>query len=34
MQNVIRALEGKIIEVIKQNKDVKLPSGFDMSVLD
>ena len=34
MQNVIRALEGKIIEIVKLNKDIKLPQGFDMSVLD
>jgi very-short-patch-repair endonuclease len=25
MQNVIRALEGKIIEIVKSNKDIKLP---------
>ena len=34
MQNVIRALESKIIEIVKLNKDIKLPQGFDMSVLD
>ena len=34
MLNVIRALEGKIIEIVKLNKDIKLPQGFDTSVLD
>ena len=34
MQNVIRALEGKIIEIVRSNKDIKLPNGFDLNVLD
>jgi very-short-patch-repair endonuclease len=34
MQNVIRAIEGKIIEIVKVDKTVKLPKGFDLSVLD
>src|SRR3984885_2614585 len=28
MQNVIRALEGKIIEIVKSDKTIKLPKGF------
>ena len=34
MQNVIRALEGKIIEIVRSNKNIKLPNNFDLSVLD
>jgi very-short-patch-repair endonuclease len=34
MLNVIRALEGIIIEIIKQNNNIKLPKDFDLSVLD
>jgi very-short-patch-repair endonuclease len=34
MQNVIRALEAKIIEILKQDKTVRLPKDFDLSVLD
>jgi very-short-patch-repair endonuclease len=34
MVNVIRALEAKIIEIIKIDKTVKLPKGFDLSVLE
>ena len=34
MQNVIRALEGKIIEIVRSNEDIKLPNGFDLNVLD
>ena len=33
MQNVIRALEGKVIEILKGNKSVKLPEAFDLSLL-
>jgi very-short-patch-repair endonuclease len=34
MQNVIRALEGKIIEIVKSDKTIKLPNGFDINQLD
>ena len=34
MQNVILALESKIIEIIKVKKDIKLPEGFDMHILE
>lgn len=34
MINVIRALEGKIIEVIKCNPGVNLPKEFDIKLLD
>lgn len=32
--NVIRAMEGEIIGIIKENPDVLLPKGFDVSLLD
>lgn len=34
MQNVIRAIEGKVIEIVKQDKSVKLPKDFDLSPVD
>jgi hypothetical protein len=34
MQNVIRGIEGKIIEILKLDKTVKLPKDFDLSILD
>jgi very-short-patch-repair endonuclease len=34
MMNVIRALEATIIDIVKQDKDVKLPKGFDLSLLE
>jgi very-short-patch-repair endonuclease len=34
MMNVIRALEGKIIEVIKCNPGVILPNAFDVNLLE
>ncbi|MDB5091328.1 MAG: hypothetical protein JWR09_5322 [Mucilaginibacter sp.] len=34
MQNVIRAVEGKIIEILKQDKTIKLPKGFDLAWLE
>jgi very-short-patch-repair endonuclease len=34
MENVIRALEGGIIELIKQDPLVNLPKDFDMGLLD
>ena len=34
MDNVIRAIEGAVIDIIKRNPKVKLPVGFDISVLD
>ncbi|HZY37912.1 MAG TPA: endonuclease domain-containing protein [Mucilaginibacter sp.] len=34
MLNVIRALEATIIEIVKADKTIKLPKGFDLSVLD
>lgn len=32
--NVIRAMEAQIIGIIKENPNVKLPKGFDVSLLD
>lgn len=34
MLNVIRAIEGKIVEIVKQDKTIKLPKDFDLTVLD
>lgn len=34
MQNVIRALEAKIIEIVKLDKTITLPKGFDLSILE
>ncbi|WP_426668776.1 endonuclease domain-containing protein [Mucilaginibacter sp. McL0603] len=34
MQNVIRALESKIIEIVKSDKTIRLPKEFDLSLLD
>ena len=34
MQNVIRAIESTVIEIIKHDKSVKLPKGFDPASLD
>ena len=32
--NVIRCIEAKVIEIVKQAGDIKLPKGFDLGVLD
>jgi hypothetical protein len=34
MQGVIRSLECKIIEIIKQDKSVRLPKDFDVAWLE
>ena len=34
MQNVIRAIEGEIIEILKRDKTIKLPKGFDRAWLE
>jgi very-short-patch-repair endonuclease len=34
MQNVIRAIEGMIIEIVKLDKTIRLPKSFDLSMLD
>jgi very-short-patch-repair endonuclease len=34
MQNVIRAIEGKIIEIIKSDKSVRLPKDFDFAWIE
>jgi len=34
MANVLRAIEGDIIKIVKENPAVKLPAIFDMSLLD
>jgi very-short-patch-repair endonuclease len=34
MINVMRAIEGTIIEIIKSRPDITLPKGFDKSMLD
>ena len=33
IKNVIRVIEGKIIEITKCNSSVKLPDGFDINLL-
>jgi very-short-patch-repair endonuclease len=33
MINVMRAIEGEIIEILKAKRDVKLPAEFDISLL-
>jgi len=34
MHNVIRAIEAKIIEIVKIDRSVKLPKGFDLSMVE
>ncbi len=34
MVNVIRVIESKIISIIRMDKSVKLPEGFDLDLLD
>jgi very-short-patch-repair endonuclease len=34
MQNVIRVIEGKIAEIIKRDKTIRLPNGFNLNWLD
>ncbi|MDB5017856.1 MAG: hypothetical protein JWQ84_2688 [Mucilaginibacter sp.] len=34
MQNIIRSIEGKIIEIIRENPTVRLPKGFHLAWLD
>ena len=34
ISNVLRAIEGIVLEIIKQKSDVRLPKGFDMSLLN
>ncbi|MDP9078279.1 MAG: endonuclease domain-containing protein [Bacteroidota bacterium] len=34
MENVIRVIEGKIIEIIKSDNTVKLPKGFDFAWIE
>ena len=34
MQNVIRSIECKIIEIIKQDKNIRLPKGFDLGEVE
>jgi very-short-patch-repair endonuclease len=34
MVNVIRAIEAKIIEIVKMDKSVRIPEGFDKALLD
>lgn len=31
--NVVRALEGKVLEIIKSDSSIKLPPGFDIALL-
>lgn len=33
MINVIRAIEGIIIDIVKENSNIKLPKGFDIKLL-
>jgi very-short-patch-repair endonuclease len=32
--NVLRAIEATIIDLIKKDRDIKLPKGFDLSLLE
>jgi very-short-patch-repair endonuclease len=32
--NVIRAMEGEILDIIKSNPEIKLPEGFDIDLLN
>ena len=34
MENVLRAIEGKIIELVKNDPSAKLPEGFDISLIE
>jgi len=34
MHNVIRAIEAKIIEIVKIDRSVKLPKGFDLGMVE
>jgi very-short-patch-repair endonuclease len=34
MQNVIRAIEGRIIELVKEDRNIKLPKNFDLAWLE
>ncbi|HEY8784806.1 MAG TPA: endonuclease domain-containing protein [Mucilaginibacter sp.] len=34
MQNVIRRIEGKVVEIIKHDNSIKLPNGFDLAWLE
>jgi very-short-patch-repair endonuclease len=34
MQNVIRTLEFTIIEIVKSDKSIKLPRGFDLRIVE
>jgi very-short-patch-repair endonuclease len=34
MQNVIRGIEGKIFEIVKHDKNIRLPKGFDIAWLE
>jgi very-short-patch-repair endonuclease len=34
MVNVVRALEGRIIEIVKHNPSINLPKNFDINLLD
>ena len=34
MHNVIRAIEAKMIEIVKIDRSVKLPKGFDLSMVE
>jgi len=34
IQNVIRSLEAKIIEIVKKDGSIKLPKGFDLALVE
>ncbi|AYL98973.1 endonuclease domain-containing protein [Mucilaginibacter celer] len=34
LDNVLRAIEGKMTEIIKEDNSIKLPKGFDMNLLE
>jgi very-short-patch-repair endonuclease len=34
MENVMRAISGDIVAIVKNEKGIKLPAGFDLTLLD
>jgi very-short-patch-repair endonuclease len=34
LENVLRAIEGAVVGIVKEDRSIKLPEGFDMSLLE
>ncbi|MEO3404253.1 DUF559 domain-containing protein [Mucilaginibacter sp. CAU 1740] len=34
LDNVLRAIEGLVVGIVKEDRSIKLPEGFDMSLLE